>query len=256
MVMGAAGQAGQWTTYGHDPQRSGNAARRTCFFSIERCLSHGAGMEDHRTQRTRSSSMVLTAPLLVRAVVNIRAAPKNLWSSWLEPRTISSPSMPTMRRPGSGRQISRTTRRAPVMRGWLCPTGLNSTPVIDASHGRVFVISSDGKLHTLALADGRDAMPPAQFVAPYAKVWSLNYVGDVLYASLSQDCNHVKSGVAALNPDQPGRPVSSVLQRYLWRRGRSGDAAGSAVGFDGFIYGATGDAPFRSGCVTSSGTRF
>jgi mono/diheme cytochrome c family protein len=120
---------------------------------------------------------------------------------------------------------------------------LNATPVIDTRHARAFVISSDGKLHTLGLSDGLPAMPPAQFVPSYSKMWSLNYAGGVLYASLSQDCNHAKSGVVAMDPDQPGKPVVQFFSAVyggagVWGRG------GVSIGYDGFIYASTGDAPF------------
>lgn len=60
--------------------------------------------------------------------------------------------------------------------------------------------------------------------------------------AISQGCTHAASGVAALDPDAPGRPVTRFFSALdgagVWGRG------GPAVGFDGFIYGATGDAPF------------
>ena len=114
--------------------------------------------------------------------------------------------------------------------------------VVDPEKSRLFVVATDGRLHTLDLSDGHAVIPPAQFVPAFSKMWSLNYVGGVLYTSISQGCNHAASGVAALDPDAPGRPVtrffSAVSGAGVWGRG------GVAVGFDGFIYGATGDAPF------------
>jgi len=238
MTFGALCQTGQWTTFGHDPQRSGNAQEEHAF-SVSNVVSMGL---DWKTTVPNQPLFLngLTAPLVVRGVAG-KSGPKNLVIVAGTSDHILAVDADSGDLAWNGDFENKQTR--PSDGGWLCPTGLNSTPVIDAQHGRVFVISSDGKLHTLALADGRDAMPAAQFVAPYAKVWSLNYVGNVLYASLSQDCNHVKSGVAALNPDQPGRPAVQFYSAIyggagVWGRG------GVSVGFDGFIYGATGDAPF------------
>ncbi len=241
LVMGlsAASSRGQWTTFGHDPQRSGNAQEEHAF-SPSNVASTGL-----RWKTTLPNEPLflngLTAPLLVNRTASV-SGPKSLV-------IVGGTSDHVFALDAATGDLAwkadfQNSQARPADGGWLCPTGLNATPVIDEPHGRVFVLSSDGKLHTLSLDDGRDAMPPAQFVAPYAKVWSLNYVGKVIYASLSQDCNHVRSGVAAINPDQPGRPVAQFYSAIyggagVWGRG------GVSVGFDGFIYGATGDAPFE-----------
>jgi hypothetical protein len=238
IAFAAPCQSGQWTTYGHDPQRSGYAEDEHAFSPSKVAAM---GLEWKTTVPNEPLYLNgLTAPLLIRGV-KTAAGLKNLVIvagtsdhifaldaetgdlAWKADFSINPP------RPADGE--------------WLCPTGLNATPVIDAAHARVFVISSDGKLHTLALADGQMMMGATQFVAAYAKVWSLNYAGGVLYASLSQDCNHVKSGVVAMDPDQPGRPVTQFYSAIyggagVWGRG------GVSIGFDGRIYGATGDAPF------------
>ena len=238
MGAGAACQAGQWTTFGHDPQRSGYAPEEQTFSPTN---VTSLGLEWKTTVPNQPLFLNgLTAPLLVnrvtrtsgrKSLVIVAGTSDHVFALDADHGELAwRADFPNSQaRPGDG--------------GWLCPTGLNATPVIDEPRGRVFVLSSDGKLHTLALDDGRDTMPPAQFVAPFAKVWSLNYVGNVIYASLSQDCNHVKSGVAAIDPDQPGRPVAQFYSAIyggagVWGRG------GVSVGFDGFIYGATGDAPF------------
>jgi outer membrane protein assembly factor BamB len=238
MSMGAACQAGQWTTFGHDPQRSGYAQEEHSF-SPANIASMGLLWKTTVPNEPLFLNG-LTAPLLVtrRAAVG---GPKNLvivagTSDHIFALNAESGEL-------AWKADFQNKQPRPSDGGWLCPTGLNATPVIDEPRGRVFVLSSDGKLHTLSLADGHEAMPPAQFVAPYAKVWSLNYVGNVVYVSLSQDCNHVKSGVAAINPDQPGRPVVQFYSAIyggagIWGRG------GVSIGFDGFVYGATGDAPF------------
>ena len=240
LVMGAAAvcQGGQWTTFGHDPQRSGNAQEEHAFSPANVA---SVGLQWKTTVPNEPLFLNgLTAPLLVnragasgpKSLVIVAGTSDHIFALDADNGDLAwkADFQNNQARPSDG--------------GWLCPTGLNATPVIDEPHGRVFVLSSDGKLHTLSLDDGREAMPAAQFVAPYAKVWSLNYVGGVIYVSLSQDCNHVKSGVAAIDPDQPGRPVVQFYSAIyggagVWGRG------GVAVGFDGFIYGATGDAPFE-----------
>lgn len=235
-------QSGQWITFGHDPQRSGNATDEHAF-SLSNVSRLGLVWKTTVPNEPLFLNG-LTAPLLIRGV-KTSSGVKNivivagsfdhmyamdaetgdvLWKSDFE---ASQP------RPENGA-------------GWLCPYALNDTPVIDPKRARVFVVSGDGRLHTLDLADGHELIAPLNFVPAWSKMWSLNYSEGVLYASLSQDCNHVRSGVVGLDPDSPGRPIvrffSSVSHGAgIWGRG------GASIGFDGFIYGATGDAPYDPG---------
>ncbi len=131
---------------------------------------------------------------------------------------------------------------------WLCPNALNATPVIDKAGSRVFAVASDGRLYTLGLGDGRVLMPAVRFVPSFSKMWSLNYVAGVLYATTSQDCNGGRSGVWALDPDAAGRPVTVLYTAAacttpfcgggVWGRG------GVSADADGHLYAATGDGAF------------
>jgi Cytochrome C oxidase, cbb3-type, subunit III/PQQ-like domain len=238
IVAATFSQTGQWITYGHDPQRSGFAADENAF-SVANVS--GLGLEWKTVVPNEPLFLNgLTAPLLVRSVktalgekslVIVAGSSDHVFAlyadtgelAWKQDLAINQP------RPQDG--------------GWLCPNALNATPVIDPAKARVFVVASDGRLNTLDLADGHAVIPPAQFVPAFSKMWSLNYAAGMLYASLSQDCAHAASGVAAIDPDAPGRPVTRFFSAVnggagVWGRG------GVAVGFDGFIYGVTGDAPF------------
>jgi outer membrane protein assembly factor BamB len=131
---------------------------------------------------------------------------------------------------------------------WLCPNALNATPVIDPARSRLFVIASDGRLYTLGLRDGHELAPAVRFLPAFSKMWSLNYVGGVLYATTSQDCHGGRSGVWALDPDAPGRPVSVLYTAAacmtpfcgggVWGRG------GVSADANGHLYAATGDGAF------------
>ena len=238
IVMATVGQTGQWITYSHDPQRSGFAADEHAF-SLGNIVTLGL---DWKTVVPNEPLFLtgLTAPLIVRAVktaagernlVIVAGSSDHMFALDAETGELA------------WKQDLALTQPRPQDGGWLCPYSLNATPVIDPGKARVFVVASDGRLHTLDLADGHASIPPAQFVPAFSKMWSLNYAGGVLYASLSQDCAHAASGVAALDPDAPGRPVTRFFSAVnggagVWGRG------GVAVGFDGFIYGVTGDAPF------------
>jgi outer membrane protein assembly factor BamB len=131
---------------------------------------------------------------------------------------------------------------------WLCPNSLTATPAIQLGGGTtprdrtVLAISSDGKLHALNLVNGEDRKPPIAFVPPFAKTWSLNLAGGMLYTATSQGCNGAKSGVYRMDLNQPDRPVSffetGTAGAGIWGR------AGVTVGLDGNVYTQTGDGPF------------
>lgn len=239
IVSAASAQIGQWTTFGHDPQRSGFANDEHAF-SPSNVSSLGLLWKTVLPNKPIFLNG-LTAPLMVRGVktsagqrdlVIVAGSSDHIFA--LDAKTGDL----AWKKDFSAIQLR------PKDPGWLCPYALNDTPVIDAARGRVFVISSDGRLHALALSDGHPAMLPTQFVPAFSKMWSLNYSDGVLYTSISQGCNGVSSGIAALDPDAAGRPVVRFYSAInggagIWGRG------GPSVDFKGFIYGATGDAPFE-----------
>ena len=238
-VSAASAQSGQWTTYGHDPQRSGFATDEHAFSPAN---VSSLGLEWKTIVPNEPLVLTgLTAPLVVRGVKSENGI-KNLVIVAGSSDHIFALDADT------GALAWKTDFSANQARpeggDWLCPFALNDTPVIDQAKSRGFVIASDGRMHILNLADGQPAMPPAQFVPAYAKTWSLNYSGGVVYTSISQGCNHSLSGVVALDPDQPGRPV---VRFYSAVNGGAGvwGLGGPAVDFAGFIYGATGDAAFE-----------
>jgi outer membrane protein assembly factor BamB len=126
---------------------------------------------------------------------------------------------------------------------WLCPNALNATPVIDKRTRSVYVLASDGKLHSLNFINGEDMAPPVQFTPPFAKTWSLNLVDKTLYTTTSQGCNGVRSAVYSMDLGDPKRPVQ-VFQASpsggagIWGR------AGAAVTSAGMIVVETGDGTY------------
>ncbi len=239
----SSAQSGQWLTYGHDSQRSGVAGDEHAF-TLANVASMGLAWKTLLPNQPLAMNG-LTAPLVVRGVATPSGSRNLVLVAGSSDHVFALDA-------DTGELVWKVDAPAEARRppgaDWLCPNALNDTPAIDPAKARLFVITSDGRLLTLALADGRQLMSPARFVPPYSKMWSLNYSGGVLYTSLSQDCNNARSGIAAMNPDAPGKPVvffsaagacgKSFCGAGIWGRG------GPAVDFDGFVYGATGDAPF------------
>jgi outer membrane protein assembly factor BamB len=136
----------------------------------------------------------------------------------------------------------------PTTSFWLCPGGLTATPVVPplpiaragSPSGRfgprgIYILSSDGQLHQLNLTNGEDLAPPAKFVPPNGKPYSLNVVDNVIYTATGQHCGGNPNGVYAL--DLTDMKVSNWSSNGggLW------GLAGPAVGTDGTIYSEVGD---------------
>jgi outer membrane protein assembly factor BamB len=227
-----------WTTFGYDSQRTGwNRAERT--------LSRDTVAHLRREWKTVLPNFPhvlagLSAPLVVttveRELVIVGGSDDHLFA--LDAAT--------------GARVWQadfdTNAQPDAPSDWLCPNALNATPVIDPARSRVFAVAADGRLHTLAVTDGRVLAPPVRFLPAFSKMWSLNYVEGLLYATTSQDCNGGRSGVWALDPDAMGRPVRVVYTAAgctkpfcgggVWGRG------GVSADANGHLYAATGDGPF------------
>ena len=135
------------------------------------------------------------------------------------------------------------TNKVPGM--WLCPKGLNATPTVDRSKNTLYVISTDGRLYALDLATGKEKYRSQQWVPAFAKAWSLNRIGDVLYTTISQQCGDAVSGVSSIDVSNPENIVIRVWRSTpeygagVWGR------AGVAIGRDGGIYAGSGDGPYN-----------
>lgn len=139
---------------------------------------------------------------------------------------------------------------------WLCPKGLNATPTADVSKNTLYVISTDGRLYALDLGTGKEKYRSQQWVPAFAKTWSLNRIGDVLYTPISQQCGDTVSGVTSIDVSNPENIVIRVWRSTpeygagVWGR------AGVAIGRDGSVYGGTGDAPYNPGLRIFGNTMF
>jgi len=74
---------------------------------------------------------------------------------------------------------------------WLCPNAANDTPVVDKKNGVIYFVTSDGKLRGLSLSDGADRFAATDFIAPFARAWSLNLIGGVIYTTNARSCGNV-----------------------------------------------------------------
>jgi outer membrane protein assembly factor BamB len=114
----------------------------------------------------------------------------------------------------------------------------------------VFVLGSDGMLHTLLSSNGADAEPPVPFLPPSAKPSSLIWIDGTVYASTSDHCGAAPNGVWAidLTADGPDRKTVS------WSTGGPNVAGstGPALGTDGTVYVATASGPAPRGAQAAA----
>jgi hypothetical protein len=101
--------------------------------------------------------------------------------------------------------------------------------------GVAYVISSDGMLHVLGLASGKDLQRPAPFLPPNSRWSSPVAVDTTLYAATSGGCGGAPSAVWAIDLDSEAKPVLS------WKT-NGGDLVGAvALASDGTLIAAIGD---------------
>ena len=87
------------------------------------------------------------------------------------------------------------------------------------------------------LANGEDVMPPAKFVPPNGKAYSMNMVDNVVYTTTGQKCGGNPNGVYSMDLASDDKKVSSFSSNGggIWGLG------GAAIGTDGTVYEEVGD---------------
>jgi outer membrane protein assembly factor BamB len=123
-----------------------------------------------------------------------------------------------------------------------CPNDLNATPTIDREKSILYVLNSDGKLRGLNLPDGTDRIPATDWVAPYARTWSLNMLDGLIYTAVARGCGNTVANFTAIDLNKPSRP----MLRFTTSRGRPAGAwgrGGLVQGAQG-LYAQTADGPY------------
>ena len=200
----AAQDANDWPTWGHDQQRSGWNKSET---SLTRANVSRLGVRwstQLSTSPTDIALSTLTAPVVAAGVATSQG-PRNMLFVLGADDTLFALDA------DSGKVIWQKTLANPVhaqkAATWLCPNTANATPVIDKNKGVIYFLTSDGKLRGLSLSDGSERLTPTQFVAPFARDWSLNLIDNVVYTTSARGCGQLEPDsemASALLPKGPG----------------------------------------------------
>ena len=210
-----------WLTFGGDPQRTGWAKHETAITkeNVGRLRVLWKAKLDSAPKEMTS----LTAPLVAGGIITPRGFMELVFVAGASD-SVHAIDVDTGKVFWQRKLAAEGTPKSPPH--WLCPNALNATPVISNERRTIYVLASDGKLHSLSIVNGEDLAPPIAFVPPFSKNWSLNLVDGVLYTAISQGCNGAKSAVYAMDLNKPERPVTSFLANHHRRGGDMGPGRG------------------------------
>ena len=252
VLAGASAWAGDWPTFGHDPQRTGWA--RT-----ERTLSpeNVGGLElKWKTRLDSEASLMgaLTAPVVAVGVTTVRG-PKDMAFAAGKEGGVFALDASTGELIWDWEPVKYALPANVGLQGSVyCPNGVNATPTFDQRTGILYTLAESGALYGLDMGSGAVRFGPAQFVPPFAKAWSLNLVGNTIYTTLAQGCGGSLSGFYSIDVSDRHRPLvrqlllSNTTTGGIWGRG------GPVIGKNGRVYGSTADGPFdpRAGDYSNS----
>jgi len=231
-----------WTTFGHDPQRSGWASEE---MKINRDNVSTLVLKWKAKLPNEAYSLsALTAPVVASDVSTTRGVRTAVYVAGIGGTVFALDAE-------TGDQLWTRTFKYRIQPGkggyqgtFLCPNGITATPVIDKSTQTLYVVAADGALYGLDLGSGAIRYGPVQFVASYAKAWSLSLANGVIYTTLSQGCGGGLSGFYSIDVHDRHHPLvrqlllSNTDTAGIWGRG------GPIIGDNNRIYGSTADGIF------------
>lgn len=127
-------------------------------------------------------------------------------------------------------------------RGFICTNALTANPVAtapDSGSSNVYLIGSDGYLHSLDAGTGEENKSPIQvFDNPYPKPYGLNLYNNVIFTTTGQRCGGDANELYAVNLTDGKASHSDPGQGGIW------GVAGPAIDSQGDIFFTSGDGPY------------
>jgi outer membrane protein assembly factor BamB len=232
-------RAGDWPTFGHDPQRSGWA-----FEEDKLSPENAKGLQLKWAVQVDNEPLALdalTAPVVASAVATAQGKKTLVYVAGSSDHFFALDA-------DNGKVVWTRTFESSVLAKdepfFLCPNAVNATPTIDKERNVIYTISRDGKLYGLDPGTGEVKYGPFQFVPAFSKTWSLNLVDGFVYTTTSQGCGGDRSGIYSMDVRNRVHPSTHEL---LVRRGNGGGLwarGGTALGANHRLYVSTGDGLF------------
>ena len=238
LLAGPAHADSEWLTWGHDQQRTGQNPDEA-ILSIKNVSRLAVKWVAQISTPPRDYVLsTMTAPLV--ATVNTSQGPA------ARVFVVGSDNTVFAIDAASGKIVWQRANpnplREPKQGDYRCPNSQNATPVIDKETGTIYVSTNDGKLRGFALTDGSDRMAPVSFTDPFARNWSLNLIGGVIYSPTARGCLNMQSHFTALDLKDPARGslesyTNTGITSGAWGRG------GMVLGPKGLLA-QTADGPY------------
>jgi outer membrane protein assembly factor BamB len=242
LASAAPGIAGDWLTFGHDPQRTGWAFEET---ALTPASVANLGLKwKSKLKNDPYSLSALTPPVVASDISTNKGLRPVVYLAGISGTVFALDAE-------TGDELWTRTLKYVVLPGkggyqgtFLCPNGITATPVIDKSTNLIYAIGGDGALYGLDLGSGKIRYGPVNFVAAYSKNASLNLVDGIIYTTLAQGCGNGLSGFYSVDVRNAHRPLvrqlllSNTNTAGIWGRG------GPVVGTNGRVYGGTADGVF------------
>jgi outer membrane protein assembly factor BamB len=243
-------QAADWLNYGGDPQRMGwqRRERRLSTTSVKEMKLLWKRKLDSPSGRLNSlTAPVILGPLVthrgIKELVFIAGASDSVYAVDVDLGTVFwQRRLKVAPNPDRGSRLP-------------CGQGLTATPAFarpggvapadDQDEGftplrPLYVLSSDGNLHSIRPSDGADMAPTRNFIPGSSYASSLNVARDFVYATTSAGCGGAPDGVWALNVNSP----SSKANFFPAKTSAAPRNVGVSVGSTGTIYSAFAGAVF------------
>ena len=180
--------ARDWSTWGYDQERTAWNRGETFLSKSNVSKLKVKWSTQLTTTPTDIALSTLTAPIVVEAVPTA-AGVKNIVFLLAADDTLFAVDADTGKSLWQRTFPNKMTALRPAT--WLCPNTANDTPVVDKKNGVIYFVTSDGKLRGLNLGDGADRFAATDFIAPFARAWSLNLIDNVIYITNARSCGNV-----------------------------------------------------------------
>ena len=236
-----------WLTWGGDPERTSwnrneSILSKANVGNLE--LKWKAQIDKEVSIEIESGASMLTGPLVVNRVQTSKGT-KNLVFTLSAANTLAALDAETGAIVWERTFTNKVPPPSPAT--WVCTNTQTATPVIDQAKGTIDLLSADGVLHLVSLANGEDKAPPIDFVPPYSRNWSLNLVDGVIYTTVGRGCGaasskFIPSAMMAMDLNDPSHPIAK-FQTSDGRPSGAWGRGGLVYGFNA-IYTQTADGTF------------